>query len=244
MDDPVTGSPLRRSLRLGWLTFFVIVALLVAIVAAHRHEQRQQAEEMARVNGLVTVLSSTFSRASALKVGEVSGWFDVTSVDPGVIPLLRSAQKVKLPYTIDYSVDLSHLTASNYRWDKRSRTLVVDAPDVAIGQPNIDEARRQTLATTGLFVTRGAADNLSRRAAAMSNRAAANEARKPEHLGKARDNARNAIATMLRAPLDVAGLGDVRVVVRFPEDGQPVDRQWDISPSIAEVLARARNGTY
>ena len=242
MDDRLTAAttPPAR-LRLGWLTFFLIVALLGTIYVVHRRDQRRQVEEMAQVNGLVKVISSTFARQSSLKVGQVSGWFDVTSVDAGALPILRSAQKVKLPYSIDYSVDLSTLSTRNYRWDKGTRTLVVDAPAVTIGTPNIDEARRQTLATSGLFVTRQAADNLSRRAAGLSNRAALAEAARPDHLAKARDNARSAIADMLEAPLDVAGLGDVKVVVRFPEDGYRDSERWDVSPSIAEVLATNRH---
>jgi hypothetical protein len=74
----------------------------------------------------------------------------------------------------------------------------------------------------------------------MANGAAVREAQKPEHLAKARDNARAAIASMLETPLDVAGLGDVKVVVRFPEDGVRDGERWDVSPSIEEVLARRR----
>jgi hypothetical protein len=238
MDADLT--PDRPRPRLALLTFIVIAAILVALFAVHRHEQRREAEDLARAQGLVRVLSATFSKQSALKVGEVSGVFDVTSVDPGAIRLLRSAQKVKLPYSIDYTVDLTKLSPRDYRWDAATRTLQVEAPAPVIGRPNIDEAHRETVATSGLFVTRGAADNLSRRAAVMANGAAVKEAQKPEHLAKARDNARAAIASMLETPLDVAGLGDVKVVVRFPEDGVRDGERWDVSPSIEEVLARRR----
>ena len=111
------------------------------------------------------------------------------------------------------------------------------APDVTIGRPNIDEARRSTLATQGLFVTRGAADNLSRRAAQQANAAAVSEAAKPANIDKARDNARRAVAAMLETPLEVAGMGEVKVVVRLPQDSPPDREQWDVGPSIAEVLA-------
>ena len=238
MDADLT--PDRPRPRLALLTTLIIVAILVAIFAAHRHEQRRQAEELAQAQGLVKVLSATFSNQSALKVGEVTGMFDVTSVDPGAIGLLRSAQKVKLPYSIDYTVDLSKLTPRDYRWDAATRTLQVEAPAPVIGRPNIDEARRETVATSGLWVTRRASDNLSRRAAVMANAAAVQEAGKPEHLNKARDNARRAISDLLAAPLDVAGLGDVKVVVRFPEDGVRDGERWDVSPSIEEVLAQRR----
>jgi hypothetical protein len=234
MADELT--PPRPSLSPKWLLLAALV-LLAGFLLWQRAEKQQRAEELATAQGLVKVLSATFHRQSALNVGEVEGAFDVTSIDPGQISLLRSAQKVKLPYSVTYSVDLSNMTADRYRWDEDSRTLVVEAPDVTIGRPNIDEARRQTLATQGLFVTRGAADNLSRRAAIQANRAAAAEAARPVHIDRARANARRAIAAMLETPLQLSGMGKVKVVVRFPQDAAPAGEQWDVGPSIAEVLA-------
>ena len=226
----------RRAFNPMWLALAALV-LLAGYFLWQRAEKRERAEELATAQGLVKVLSATFHRQNALNVGEVEGAFDVTSIDPGQISLLRSAQKVKLPYSISYSVDLSNMSADRYRWDKDSRTLVVEAPDVTIGRPNIDEARRQTLATQGLFVTRGAADNLSRRAAVQANAAAAAEAARPVHIERARANARRAIAAMLQTPLELSGMGKVRVVVRFPQDAPPDGERWDVGPSIAEVLA-------
>lgn len=233
-------NPTRRKVPVVTLVLLAALAVLVALFAWNRVQERQRAEELAEAQGLVKVLSATFSKQNALKVGVVEGAFDVTSVDPGQFPILRSAQKVKLPYSIDYTVDLSNMTADQYRWDKDSRTLVVEAPDVTVGRPNVDEARRQTLATQGIFVTREAADNLSRRAAVQANRAATSEALKPIHINRARDNARQAIAAMLETPLEMSGMGKVNVVVRFPQDGQRNSERWDVSPSIAEVLAGRR----
>ena len=233
MADQVIRT--RKGRPLLWLALAIVV-VLAGYFLWDRDRDRRRAEELAQAQGLVRVLSATFNRQNALNVGEVEGAFDVTSIDPGRFPFLRSAQKVTLPYSIAYSVDLSKMTADRYRWDKDSRTLVVEAPDVTIGRPNIDESRRRMLATQGIFVTRGAADNLSRRAAVQANRAAAVEAAKPVHIQRARDNARRVIAGMLETPLEVAGLGKVNVVVRFPQD-RPSDERWDVSPSIAEVLA-------
>ena len=233
MADDLT--PRRR---LPAATLLVLLALAIAgLFLWNRAVERQRAEELAQAQGLVRVLSATFRKQNALKVGAVEGAFDVTSIDPGRFPILKSAQKVKLPYSVDYTIDLSGLDADHYRWDKDSRTLVVEAPDVTVGRPNIDEARRQTLATQGLFVTRGAADNLSRRAAVQANRAARVEAAKAVHLDKARANARAVIADMLETPLELAGMGEVTVVVRLPQDAPRRREQWDVGPSIAEVLA-------
>ena len=237
MDQQIVEPRRLRPLIGAGTVLIIILAIVVAIFFAHRAEERRQQEELAQAQGIARVLSATFSRQNALKVGEVSGTFDVTSVDPGMISILRSAQKATLPFSIDYSVDLSGLDANDYRWDAERRRLLVEAPDIKVGEPNIDESRRSTIATSGIFVTRQAADNLSRRAAGLANRAAVKEANKPEHLAKARENARASIASLLETPLEVAGLGDVEVVVRFPGEGRQNTERWDTSPSIAEVLA-------
>lgn len=225
-----------RRFPIALVVTLLIAAVLIGGFLWSREQQRQREEELAQAQSLVRVLSATFEKQSALKVGEVDGALDVTSIDPGTFDFLRSAQKVTLPYSIDYTVDLSDMTPDQYRWDKESRTLVVEAPNVQVGTPNIDEARRRTIATQGIFVSRRAADNLSRRAAVQANRAATAEANKPEHFNRARENAREVIAGMLRTPMEVAGLGPVNIVVRFPQDGVRNNERWDVSPSIADVL--------
>lgn len=227
----------KRTSRATLYAVLAVAAFVVGLFLWNVQKQRAREEDLAQAQGLVKVLSATFEKQSALKVGSVEGDFDVTSIDQGRFDFLRSAQKVKLPYSIDYTVDLSRMTPDQYRWDRESRTLVVEAPNVVVGQPNIDESRRKLLATQGIFVSRRAAENLSRRAAAQANRAAVTEANKPVHLNRARDNAREVISSMLATPLEVAGLGNVEVVVRFPQDGAPTTERWDVSPSIAEVLA-------
>ena len=226
-----------RKARIATIIVLVIAVALVALFGWKREQQRQREEQLAQAQGLVRVLSATFAKQNSLKVGEVSGALDVTTVDPGRFDFLRSAQKVKLPYSVDYTVDLSRMTAAQYRWDRDSRTLVVEAPEVVAGRPNIDETQRRTLATQGVFVSRRAADNLSRRAAVQANRAAIEEAGKATHINRARENDRTVIAGMLETPLEVSGIDDVNVVVRFPRDGARSGERWDVSPSIAEVLA-------
>ena len=221
------------------LIAILVVLGLVAGLLLYQREQRKQ-EEYQTSLGLARVLSATFEKQSKLNVGEVRGGLDVTTVDPGMFRFLRSSQEVTLPYSVGYQLDLSGLDSSDYRWDAKSRTLRVTIPDVVPTKPNIDETQRRTLGTAGVFVTREAFDNLNRRAAVLATRAASTEARKPEHLNAARANAKTAVARLLDAPLSVAGLGDVRVEVAFPFEGAPAGEQWDVGPSIAEVLAEHR----
>ena len=231
MDDRVKPDLNRRLL-------IVIAVVLVALGAYYLYQREQQKQEEYQTSlGLARVLSATFEKQAKLNVGEVAGALDITTVDPGMFRALRSAQKVTLPYSVSYQLDLSGLDSKDYRWDAERRTLRVAIPDVVPTKPNIDETRRRTLATAGLFVTREAYDNLNRRAATLATNAANTEAKKPVHLNAARANARAAVARLLETPLDVAGLGDVRVEVAFPFDGVHAGEQWDVSPSIAEVLA-------
>jgi hypothetical protein len=232
MDERAKPVIDRRAL----LAVLLVLALVAALLLYQREQRRQ--EEYQTSLGLARVLSATFEKQSKLNVGEVKGALDVTTVDPGMFKFLRSAQKVTLPYSVSYQLDLSGLDASDYRWDAKSRTLRVTIPDVVPTKPNIDETQRRTLATAGVFVTREAFDNLNRRAAVLATRTADAEAKKPEHLNAARANAKATVGRLLEAPLSVAGLGDVRVEVAFPFEGGRESERWDVSPSIAEVLAK------
>ena len=243
MDDPlITDGPATTEKRAPpaparrWLIpLLLVLAALGGYAIWHQRQTKQ--EEYQTSLGLARVLSATFEKQAKLHVGEVTGALDVTTVDPGMFKFLRSAQKVTLPYSVGYQLDVSGLDAGDYRYDARRRVLRVTIPDVAPTLPNIDETRRRTLSTAGMFVTREAFDNLNRRAAVLATRTATAEARKPVHLDAARANARRAVASLLEAPLDVAGLGNVTVEVAFPFDGERAGEHWDVGPSIAEVLA-------
>lgn len=217
-----------------------VLAVLALLWQQQRTEERRRQEQLAQAQGIAEVLSATFARQNRLQVGEVRGALDVTSVDPGYFQFLRSTQRVTLPYAVTYTLDLSGLDLSDFRWDAANRTLYVEAPDVQPGQPNIDESRRVLRETEGLWVSRNASENLSRRAAGLATQAATREARSPEQLARARENARDALASLIETPLQAADIGNVDVVVRFPQEGVRNGERWDVSPSIAEVLGRRR----
>ena len=233
MDDPPLIKRDDRNLLIG-----LVVALLLLLGWFGWQRHKAQQDEYQTSLGLARVLSATFQARDKLEVGRVDGALDVTTVDPGLFRFLRSAQKATLPYSVAYQLDLSQLDTSDYRWDADDRVLRVTIPDVVPTAPNIDETKRKTLATDGMFVTREAYDNLNRRAALLATRAAAAEAKKPVHLEAARANARKTVANLLQTPLSVAGLGDVRVEVAFPFDAVRSSEHWDVGPSIAEVLAQ------
>jgi hypothetical protein len=110
------------------------------------------------------------------------------------------------------------------------------------GRPNIDESRRTLVQTNGLFVTRKAGEELSRRTSLHAADRATKEANSPERMAQARDYGRAALGKLLGAPLGALGYGDARVVVTFPsERANRNPEQWDVTTPINEVLANRRN---
>lgn len=205
--------------------------------SAKRAEDRRVEEELAQAQGIVRVLSATFSNKAALKVGEVRGTLDVTTVDPGAVPFLRSSQKSTIPYSVGYTLDLSQVGADDYRWEPQQRTLTIRVPLVAPEPPNVDEANRSVAGTSGVFVTRGASTNLARRASQLATAKAGEVAKEPANLAAAQKNAEKVVADLARVPLESAGLGPINVRVVTPASGVRDDERWDVSRSIEQVLA-------
>lgn len=186
------------------------------------------------------VIRATFARASALKVGSLNGSVQATASDRRFAGLLTADRVIKAPFSVDYFIDVSRLGEADYRYDPNTRTLVVDAPDVTVGAPNVDEARRTLSQTRGLFVTRGAFEQLSQRVSLAAQTSAATEANKPERIAQARDNARRALRALLEAPLAAAGVTDARVLVTFPYERRGPAERWDVSRTPEQVLANSR----
>lgn len=184
------------------------------------------------------VITARLAGVSNLKVAELSGTIQSTAADVRGFGLLRSDQVIKMPYSVDYFVDASKIGGGDIQWNEQTRTLIVDAPDVAVGRPNTDEGARTLVRTSGLYVTREAGEALALQTSRNAQARAAKEARSPERLAQAREYARRAIARLLAVPLQPLGYGDARVIVTFPaERGVRDDETWDTSRRVEDVLA-------
>ncbi len=192
-------------------------------------------------SAVTKVIAERLSGTSSLKVSELSGTIQSTAQDVRGFGFLKSDQVVKMPFSVDYFVDLSELSASDLEWNPNSRTLIVNAPDVKPGKPNVDESRRTLVRTNGLFVTRDAGAELARRVSAHAQARADKTARSPERIAQARDYGRAAIGKLMSAPLAAMGYGDARVIVTYPTERPQRDReQWDVTTPVNEVLAKHR----
>lgn len=203
--------------------------------AWQRYSEKYTVERTDDGAAVTRIVAARFAGASALKVGSLTGTVQATASDVRGFGMLHSDKVVKAPFSVDYFMDLSKLSGDDLSWNGESRTLVVEVPDVTVGAANVDESARTLSETRGLFVTREAADAMTRLISQRAQAASAGEARKPERLALARDNARTALGKLLGAPLAAAGYGDVRVVLAFPWEGRRSPEQWDRSRNLRDV---------
>jgi hypothetical protein len=227
----------RRAL--AGVSVVLLIALAAAIFLGWRLYSRDYVVTSEDDGSVITkVIAERFAGANSLKVSELSGVVQSTASDVRGFGLLKSDQVVKMPFSIDYFVDVGGIGPDDLEWVEDSRTLIVNAPDVKAAKANVDESRRSLVQTNGLFVTRSAGEELSRRASAHAQSQAEKVARSPERLAQARENGRKALAQLLGAPLAKLGYGDARVVVTFPLERSSTNKdRWDVTTPVNEVLA-------
>lgn len=225
----------RRWLVAGAL---VLAAAALAFLAYDRYRERYAETTPAGGGAVVTTLiTARMAGASTLKIATLSGTVQSTASDVRGFGWLRSDQVVKMPYSVDYFVDVSRIGPADIEWSDATRTLIVKAPDVAAAPANIDEARRSLVKTTGIFVTRKAAEDLSQRTSLHATAKANESAASPARIAQARELARQALIKLYANPLRTLGHSDARVIVTFPYERLRINgEQWDVSRSVEDVL--------
>ena len=188
------------------------------------------------------IVSAHFTDRAELKVADIKGNVTARGTDKGFAGVLPSEMTAVVPFSVDYFIDVSRLKEESYRWDEETRTLTIDAPDVTVEDPNIDESQAR-IEQKGVFISRGASVALARQVSQRAGARSRQEAQKPEHMNKARESARATLVKMAQGPLAAAGLEDVRVAVSFPwepkgatSDGERMER----SRRVEEVLEERR----
>ncbi|WP_205478792.1 hypothetical protein [Sphingomonas arenae] len=222
-----------RALIWGALAIAALIGLGYYL-ARHEDRQVQQEVEESELDRLVVALRENRNR---LEVYRLSGQVTTNRETRGGIGnILEGEMTVRQPWSVSYFVDMGDLGLDGYVWDERTRTLLVRAPAVRPATPNIDESR-QVVAYDGPLITRDMQTQLRQGVAIGARQQAQAEAAKAENLAAATRAAREAVGRNLQTPLKAAGLGDIKVVVRAPTDGQQGNAErWDVSRSIAEVL--------
>lgn len=221
----------------------LIAALAVVALAAlawgwHAHRQRQAAELQLGIDS-ARVISESFAGTNRLKVGEVSGKLVARSEDPGLIDLLDSSQTIVAPWSVDYFIDLSRVGSSDFAWNADARTLLVELPEPIVGRPNIDMTGAE-VTQSGVFISRQAGMRLQRKAADALAVRADQAARSTENLKRVRQSAAEAVRHNVEAPLKAAGMGDVKVDIRFRSQRSTNDDVWDYTTPIDQVAEKLK----
>lgn len=218
----------------------VAVAIVLGSMAAYRRFTRDYTVTTDD-NGVAVarVVAGRLYGSSELRVSRLSGTVQATGSTSRLWGWLPSSRVVKAPFEVDYFVDLRALDPSDFRYDAKARTLLVEVPDVTIGRPNVDEANVTIDQTSGLFVSRAAMTELQRRASVSAARSVTASAQSPENMRKARENGRAGLAQLFGGTLRAAGL-PVAVTVRFAGEPRGADEtRWDLTRSLEEVLGNA-----
>jgi hypothetical protein len=154
--------------------------------------------------------------------------------------LVSAERTLILPGDVRYELDMSTLQPKDVSWDKSSRTLTVRLPDVQVAGPDIDINAVREYGGGGVLSaltdTNQQLDQNNRARAVADLRKQATAA-VPMQL--ARQSARAAVERSFAMPLVAAGFKDVKVVARFPTDGNDVPSYIDTSTPYEEAIKEA-----
>lgn len=206
---PAPAAARTRAPLLPWALF--LIALAVAAFALWRAFGPAPAGDP-----LATSLTA-FERQNRLTVFSAQLSPVVASDQESLFGMLKSRQVAVIPARVDYTLDLSQVGRDRLAWDAAAKRLDVRLPPLALSRPNMDEGRAQYL-REGVWISRTTQDSLTRANTRLAEQQAAQQAANPVLMDLARAAAKDAIRQNLAIPLQVAGYGDVTVIVRF--DGE------------------------
>ena len=186
------------------------------------------------------VIKATLYARSDLRVGRLSGVVQGVGQTSRGWGWLKSSQVIKAPFKVDYYIPLARLNLRDFKYSEERQVIVVNAPEPIIEPADIDLANATLNDVSGVFVTRGAMAEMTKKTTASARVEAGERARKAENRTKIREYARDALERLFGGVLRATGLA-VRVEVHFPSDPRTADgERWDTSRSLADVLRNAR----
>lgn len=164
----------------------------------------------------------------------------VTSDQQRLGGLFNSQRTLILPGDVRYELDLSTLQPKDVTWNGSDHTLTVRLPEVDVAGPDIDINSVKEYGGEGVL---SALTNANEQLDQANRDRAVQDLRKqatatvPMQL--ARQSARQAVERSFAMPLLAAGFKDVRVVARFPTDGNDVPSYIDTSTPYDEAIKEA-----
>jgi hypothetical protein len=154
--------------------------------------------------------------------------------------LVNAQRTLILPGDVRYELDMSRLQPKDVTWDGSSRTLTVRLPEVDVAGPDIDINAVKEYGGGGVLSALTDANqqlDQNNRARAVADLRKQATADVPMQL--ARQSARVAVERSFAMPLLAAGFKDVKVVARFPTDGNEVPSYITGSTPYEEAIKEA-----
>ena len=145
-----------------------------------------------------------------------------------------------LPGDVRYELDLSKLQPRDVTWNASTKTLRVQLPEVEIAGPDVDLAAAQEYGESGVLSALTDANqqlDSANRAKAVSD--LRKQAQGPVQMRLAHQAARTAIERSFAMPLVAAGFKDVKVVARFPTEGNDEASYLDLSTPYEQAIQEA-----
>jgi hypothetical protein len=188
-----------------------------------------------------TIASSSLEsmRAQNRLIAFVARYVSVTTSETSRLGF-SAKRTLILPGDVRYELDLSKLQAYDVTWDNASKTLRVRLPEVEIAGPDVDLASAQEYGAGGVLSALTNANQQldeANRAKAVQNLRQQAAAAVPMRL--AHQAARAAMERSFAMPLLAAGFKDVKVVARFPTEGDDDPSYLDLSTPYEQAIQEA-----
>jgi len=164
----------------------------------------------------------------------------VTSEEQRLGGLVSSERTLILPGDVRYELDLSKLQNDDVSWDASTHTLKVKLPEIDVAGPDVDINAVKEYGGGGVL---SALTNANQQLDSANRERAVTDLRKqataavPMQL--AHQAGRLAVERSFAMPLLAAGFKDVKVVARFPTEGQNDASYIDLSTPYEQAIQEA-----
>ncbi|WP_188055786.1 DUF4230 domain-containing protein [Sphingosinithalassobacter sp. CS137] len=154
---------------------------------------------------------------------------------------LTARKTLIMPGMVRYEVDLARLDQDDVQWNAESNTLRITLPPIEVVGPDVDlDAIREYDEGGILMRLTDAEDKLDEANRQAAQRELVRQAREETPMRLARDATRRAVERSFAMPLRAVGV-EANVEVYFPDERSGDREQWDVSPSIRDVLANRQS---
>ena len=154
--------------------------------------------------------------------------------------LMSSERTLILPGDVRYELDLSKLQNNDVSWDGSTRTLKVKLPEIEVAGPDVDINAVREYGGGGVL---SALTNANQQLDAANRERAVADLRKQATatvlMQLAHQAAREAVERSFAMPLLAAGFKDVKVVARFPTEGENDASYVDLSTPYEQAIQEA-----